>query len=571
MRIRQSLKAFVPFLLMLAAGRSAQAQQGPPMPSQGIPSGYNVYQRESAYQNLFQQHYQSDGLWTQNSNNGFGAFNQPRNWYMGLEYLRTRTRDLQGTIGADGVQTYHQQSDPANNGIVDGLEFYNFFNAADANMIPVLKTDGLKLSGGFWNADGSGLLLNASFNNENTATMDARRNAMAARPVDSLTALRLRRNGGVDVGGPFNASGRNDRDIVENEILAPGQVFDTTDSIGHGFFGSTFDVLDRTVLNLFGMPVLSANTPLIQNGETVPYDLDFIIQHSIQTFQGGAVWAFTPIYDRGGITVRPVFGGRYMSIDETFRFYGASTLLAYGLDNADADTPINTKVFPPGDGIDDDGDFIPDTTDEPSDTVNTTGTTFSPLTGLSNHLIVRSFINSKVQSDLAGPEFGLQYDLGSTGALKLSGSTRVGALFNNERLRLRGDNIGNFMGIEVIPDPITGANISTRMFDTETTNGPSQNAFADTDSSSHLSPMFEQGLNLNVPLFSRVPVLKDMWQFEDAALTVGWSYLLIGEVADPNDSIIYQSSPITGILPQISPERDNFTQTTWSIGLNWTY
>jgi hypothetical protein len=203
--------------------------------------------------------------------------------------------------------------------------------------------------------------------------------------------------------------------------------------------------------------------------------------------------------------------------------------------------------------------------------VNTTSTTFTPLTGLSDHLIVRSFINSKVSSDLAGPEFGFQYDLGDAAGMKLTGSTRLGLMINNERLKLHGDNIGNFMGVEVIPDPITGANIFTRMFDTNNVNGPTQNAFSDSDSSTHLSPLFEQGLNLNLPLFSKVPVLKDAWQLRDASLTVGWSWLFIGEVADPNDSIIYKSSPFTGVFPEISAERDKFTQTTWSIGLNWNY
>jgi hypothetical protein len=567
MRIRQSLKAFLPYILMLAAGRGVQAQQGPPVAPYGMPPGYQ-YQRESLYQNMFEQTYQSNGLWM---NDSVGALVTPRNWYSGVEYLRSKTRDMEGTIGADGVQTYYQQNDPAGNEIVEDLSFYNYFNAADANFIPVLKNDGLRLTAGFWNTDGSGLMLFGSFLNENTAEFDARRNALAARPVDSLTALRLRRTGGIADGSQFNPSGRSDLDITENEILAPGVPFDTTDTISYGFFGSTFDVLDRTVLNLYGLPTYSGDTPLTQNGEVAPYDLQFILQHSLQTFSGGGAWAFTPIYDRNGITVRPIFGGRYMAIDETFRFYGASTLLSYGLDTADADTPINAKVFPPGDGIDDDDDFIPDTPDEPNNQVNTTNTVFSPLNGLSDYLIVRSFINSKVSSDLAGPEFGFQYDLGDAAGMKLTGSTRLGLMINNERLKLHGDNIGNFMGVEVIPDPITGANIFTRMFDTNNVNGPTQNAFTDSDSSTHLSPLFEQGLNLNLPLFSKVPVLKDAWQLRDASLTVGWSWLFIGEVADPNDSIIYKSSPFTGVFPEISAERDKFTQTTWSIGLNWNY
>ena len=154
--------------------------------------------------------------------------------------------------------------------------------------------------------------------------------------------------------------------------------------------------------------------------------------------------------------------------------------------------------------------------------------------------------------------------------MKITGSTRLGAMFNKEQLKLRGDNIGNALGVEVIPDEL-GRNIAGRMFDTDTQNGPSQNAFSSADHSTHLSPLFEQGLNLQIPLFSRVPVIKDMWQFEDAALNLGWSYLWVGQVADPNDSIIYQSSPITGIFPKISPDRNNFTQTSLSVGVSWSY
>jgi hypothetical protein len=127
------------------------------------------------------------------------------------------------------------------------------------------------------------------------------------------------------------------------------------------------------------------------------------------------------------------------------------------------------------------------------------------------------------------------------------------------------------MGIEVVPDPVTGANISTRMFDTNNLNGPTQNAFADAHSTTHLSPLFEQGINAQIPLLRRVPVLKDMWQFEDAHLNLGANWLWVGEVADPNQSIAYVSSPITGQFLHISPQRDSFTQTSLSVGINWNY
>ncbi|MCA9058301.1 MAG: hypothetical protein KDA85_07370, partial [Planctomycetaceae bacterium] len=156
-------------------------------------------------------------------------------------------------------------------------------------------------------------------------------------------------------------------------------------------------------------------------------------------------------------------------------------------------------------------------------------------------------------------------------SVTLSGSTRVGVMFNRESIRINGDNIGGYMGREVIPDPITGANVLLRMFDTDTTNGPTQNAFADDHSSVHLSPLFEQGLNVSVPIFSRIPVLQDAWQLDDAKLNLGWTFLWVGDVADPNQSVVWQASPQSNVFPKVKPDRFSFIQNSLSVGIDWAY
>ncbi len=212
-------------------------------------------------------------------------------------------------------------------------------------------------------------------------------------------------------------------------------------------------------MNLHGIPLLHGTGDIRstgeQNGTTVPYDLQFIMQHSIQTIGGGADWAFNPMYESGRFTLRPVFGGRYLKLDETFRFYGEGTILAWG--DADADAPVNVKVPTAADGIDQDGDFIIDNIDEQNGGNQGAGTntTFAAPIGFTD-LIVESFILSKVESQLAGPQFGFQYDLGDRDGLQLSGNTRIGLMVNRERIRLAGDNIFDFMGREVVPDPVTG-------------------------------------------------------------------------------------------------------------------
>jgi hypothetical protein len=166
---------------------------------------------------------------------------------------------------------------------------------------------------------------------------------------------------------------------------------------------------------------------------------------------------------------------------------------------------------------------------------------------------------------------GLQYELGERQGMKISGSSRLALMFNHETLKLQGDNIGNFMGVETVPDPVTGSTIRTDMFNTDTTNGPTQNAFQDSMSTTHLSPLFEQGLNAEIPIFSHLPVIGDMWQFEDAKLNMGWTFLMIGEVTDPNQSVNWGSRPILGLFPTVTPRRETFYQNSFNIGVNWNY
>ena len=520
--------------------------------AQQVPGSYGMYPAQSPYQGMFEQTYQRDGTWFKNSVGGFGAANKPRDWFVNLDFTKSYNRKLHGLVGADGVQTYFQQNDPASNGINPGLSFYRYFDAANARIIPDLKTNGIRLSGGFWNPDGSGFLYSGGYQFDGTSKFDAREQALHGT-LDTAAALQFQRDAGRIGYQPFILD-RTDLDIVQNEILAPGVAFDSTDSVSYGTYGSTFDVLDRTLLNLYGLPTTSGRTPIVVNGETAPYDLQFNLSHSINTGGANAAWAFSPVYDNDNIKVRPIFGGRYFRIDETFQFDGASTLLAY-TDDGDADTPVNAKVFLPGTGI------IP--------TTPTVRTYVAPIGPTS--LIVYSYINSHVISNLSGPDLGFQYELGRTKGIQVTGATRVAAMFNNEKLNMSGDNIGNFMGIEVVPDPVTGANIASRMYDTNTSQGPSLNAFKDTSSSTHLSPLFEQSFNAQVPIFGRVPVLRDMWQLEDAKLSLGWTFLLIGQVADPNDSIVYNSSPVTGEFLHYKADRNTFYQNTFNIGVNWSY
>jgi hypothetical protein len=557
---------------MLAAGRSAQAQYGPPgaappMPQGGYPAGYQAYPTQSPYQNLFEQTYQSDGMWYKDANNGFGPFSQRRDFFLNVDYTRSKTRDMRGIVGYGGAQTYHQQNDPENDQIVDGLEFYNYFNAASANMIPTITNNGMRMSGGFWNADGSGLLLDVSWGAEGTATFDARANALAGR-LSTEEILELRVTQGRGSLARFNLNGQTDLGITTGEILGSGIPFDEADASDYGVFGSTSEVLDRTLLNLYGIPIGDGRTFADQDefggnglGVTIPYDIQFLMEHRLSTFGSTIDGAFAPFYDRNDLKIRPIVGGRYLHVNEAFTLHVADSGLSYGVNNGDNDTPDNAKVFPVADGIDDDDDFIADNPAEEG------GLTFNQINP-SDPVIVRGFLESQVVSNLAGPEFGMHYMLGEGKGLSIIGHSKVAAMFNTERITLRGDNIFNHMNPD---DPTTPTELSDG-FDTNNLNGLTQNAFTDRKTTLHVSPLFEQSLTAEIPIFANMPVLRRVQLLEDAKLRLGWTFLLVGEIADPNQSVDYSAvNPRLDLFPQIQTERGVFTQNTFNVGINWNY
>ena len=567
MRIRHSFKAIIPIILLLASARSVQAQGGPPMQGmpmpggpmagpQQIPGSYGAYPYQSPYQGMFEQTYQRDGTWFKNSVSGFGPSNRPRDWFMTLDFTRTSNQKLKGLVGAEGVPTYLQLNDPLSNEINPGQSAYNFFDAAYADIIPKVSTNGIKLSGGFWNPDDSGFLFSGGFQFQNESTYDARASALAGT-LDTAAALEYQRNGGTGNTGRFYLGGRTDLDYLVNDILAPGTVFDTAGTTIHGVSGTTFQILDRTLLNLHSLPTYSGRSQFQINGEAAPYDVQFILKQKISSGGVNADWAFSPVYDNDRIKIRPVVGGRWFWIDNTMNFNGVSTLLSYTSQgaSADSDTPVNAKVF------------LPNTGQAP--TTTTIGDYEAPI-GLDD-LLVYSYIKSQVVTNLYGPEIGFHYEMGKTKGIRLSGATRVAAMFNSEKIRLSGDNIGNFMGVEVLPDPITGANIFGRLYNTTTRQGASLNAFNDIDNGTHLSPLLEQTVTAEIPLFDRIPVLRDVDILEEAKFSIGWTGLVIGGIADPNKSINYTSSPITGEFLHVQPSHSTFVQNTLNIGINWNY
>jgi len=582
MRIWHRLKTVLPLVLAVSMSASAAAQgifgtPGGGFPAtnagtagysaigyQGIPPGYQAYPGISPFDNALEQHVNSDGLWYRDTIGHFEPRGRRYSYDVQLEWLNTSVRRFSGNrVGDPNAQTFQQTTE---NFLVLPTDLvYETYLPPRFGKIPTTRPDGLKLTTTIKSRDGWRFSVNGMWNDRASSEFSARGDRDKYR-IDEVDAQILAATGGIGNPGVLFTNQRNTTDLEITETIILNRDLLTFDAVDVELFGvreSTFDVLNRTLLQQFNLP--------LQNGLVGPglpddpiagvyqrFDIEFAIRQSVQTYGAGAHFESDTLFEHHGIQFRGLLGGRYMRINEGFHFRGTDSGLTYSITNS-----TNGEQ---ADRIDNDGDFVVDDIEEGGSGDDYIG--FNP----SDELLIRSFVDNEVESDLGGPELGFAYDLGKKAGIDISGSTRVGALFNQERIRLAGDNIGHFSPLGVIPnlgiDPVTNQVILAELFDTTTANGQlTQNAFTDSSGSTHLSPMFEQSLTATIPLFGRVPVLRDMKLLEQSSLQVGWTFLWIGEVADPSQSIAWESNPRAGLFPTVNVDRDNYYQNTLRLGV----
>ena len=581
MRIWHRLKSVLPLMLAIIMSASGVAQVISGVPNsgypafntgtngysaidyQGMPPAFQSYPRMSPFENRMEQHVNSDGLWFRDTISHFERRGKYK-FDVQVEWLRSTVRDFGGFVGDPNAITTIQLDNFGSTDVEAVVAAIGY--PLQMGQVPRVQTDGLRLSTIVSSPEGWRIGVNGMFTPNKVAVFDRRKVVEAARrSIDEIDALFLEATGGIM--GPIpltNLRNTSDREIVEtrildNEILRTGGEFDPEEEFDPR--GSASDILERTLLVLPDLPLQNG---VLLEGVNQFFDLDFIVRHSVETFGAGVHFETAPMFRQGNIQFRGLFGGRFMQIKEGFHFNGVSSGLEY-------DQTLSIGQI---DLIDNDGDFLIDELGEQSGTGTGDGTgtgtggdiSFTRLNPYPQ-MLIRSFAYSQVETKLGGPEFGFSYDIAKTGGARIWGSTRAGALFNEERIRLQGDNIGDTSTVDEL-DPT----ILQDMFDTTVTNGSlTENAFQDRDGGMHLSPMFEQNITAQLPLFNRVPVLRDIKCLEHSSLQLGWSFLWIGEVAEPQGSINWASNPRAGLFPTVRVKRGHFYQNTFRFGLNCEY
>ena len=455
-------------------------------------------------------------------------------WF-NVDFIRTKIRELDGVIGNPDVPTFDEDSVFRDDDNFPDSLFLPAFPHRRGNQVNTIWQDGIRLSGGIDNRTGWKLGWDVTYNGKDKSGWSGRSELFATR-LNYFQATVLDLGGGIANGALRSiTSNAQELQIIEREILN-ARIFDAADAETFDVHGSTFDILDRN-LYPYGSIGLITNDPDDRDGTSQLFDLDFQVTQQIESYGAGTHFSFSPFIDTGSLAVRATAGGRFFRINERFNFYGVDSGLAY------------TFNFP--DGLDGDDDFVIDNVEEEGTTNFTAPAIGDPIAP--QEILIRSFVDSTVRTSLAGPEFGIEYDLLDEDSFRVSGATTLGVMFNTERLRLRGDNIGNTAAFEL--DPLTGLIQRSQMFDTTTAGvglGSTPNAFNDRRETTHLSPLFEQSFNAELPIFSKIPVLRDMHILEEARLNLGWRFTWIGEVADPNNSIVWVSNPRAGLFPYLS-------------------
>lgn len=550
-RVNQNAPAIKPlppnFFQSAAGGYGPPSTPGFPM-NAGPQAPVSAFPRMSPFEKMFQQHrVDSNGLWS------YRDSNRGKQFFFSTEALFAKYRNPgSGKFGNEGTISYLNMVEDelvlaTDDEFAETAAGFNYFNQVTYDVIPNLFAPGTRLRWGWTNDDESGF----EFTGWWLATADS-----------EWTAI----TNSTHKPDPTNRA-------IMDILLSPPNFID---SAGTGAISAipgvsaaeVNTVLQNELMNLASLPLDDGTL----NGVSVPYDLDFRIKVVSQAWGTNATWMSAPVIDKKSLKVRTLAGVRYMKVKEGFGFVGRDSGLLYSDATNITGIREDLKLFSHPTGSDENEDGIVDNAGvvEDDDAGGGTGTATAffvapvdPTTDIAMTPYT-TVVDSSVDTNLAGPEIGFQFDLGGD-KFKLWGQTKFGIMANQEKIELSGDNVG--MGIRADPDDFD----RPKALIDPTATDPRPNAFSSETTHTHVSPIFEQSIFAEMAIFDNVPVLKRMKILEEAKLKVGYTYIVAGEIARPFDSIRWQGMPTRGLFPSIDVERSKWSVGTWSVGIDWLY
>ena len=529
-------------------------------PGGAYPSYYQPYPSVSPYEQDYHRIANRGGIWESESES---RISMPSRWKFRTEYVQMRAGRGRNLIGNPRAPIYRDQIAPvldaaggggggtnlqdyidALSGLNNGIGF-NLFDPIGAKDLDRAELQGTRLTLSGENPDGSGIEIWGLWAKEDDNRYDAR---------DAVHPSRGNQQGVVEA--------------ILQEIDETGIPFLFNAPASLANFPDPLEILQENLLNLRGIPLDDGTVTTLSDGTTfggasAVYDLAFTVDTNVEMYATGLRWKAMPLYKSDSIRVRPSAGLRYTSVRDDFRFYGRDSGIYY-----DTISMLNQPFLPDvklhslPNGFDDDGDGIVDNAGTIEDQFGNQGgggtqvINFA-LVGDARIYPVTSILNSRVQSHLAGPEIGIDYDFGGDKGFRLGGATNVGLMVNHQRIELSGDNI------------FVSTRESDLIFPSETNARPNQ--FSSSATHNSVSPMIEQMVYAEGPLFQYIPVLRRSTILRNANFRAAYTLTMIAEMPRASDSIIWQGNPSQNIFPEIDTRRSTFRTSSYDFGISWSW
>jgi hypothetical protein len=567
-------------------------QMIPPVPPPIGPTGVDgsaiqPYPTTSPFDFGYTSFFNLGGIWDRIQRN------TDRHWYFDTDFLFITTKATQGIFGNPGVQTYVRQvrdfldsgsssgNPNANSQLLINEGFivntpaqqtseFNYYDAVNLRNLGDPATQGARFTLGEWNPDHSGM--SATFWFGGTGVVDfnaAQAGSFTQHPNDLGRLEQIIRF--LQNASPQTLSSITSLDDIDVALGGVGKK-DISAPL----------VLQANLLNLRGLPV-GDGTP---RGQTIPYDIYFDVRTTSAQIGTKLDYYFTPFLERKWLTVNAMAGVEYLNIRESLSFLGIDSGLLYGASTSSSTTASVVNAIPERDfkaqslpnGIDDNHDGIIDNAIVPEPSPASTSGSLV-LSAPTPFALLPATIDIETDTNLVGPTAGLHYVIGGN-SFRLIGETKFGLMANLETISLSGNNIGSTTRVNgnpvTFPAELSGSRGPLQAEQQQdlfipSPQDPNPNAFESSQTHSHISPLIEQSIIAEAPLFQFIPILGKMWPFHTANLRAGYTFIWVGDVITTNQSVDYEGDPMAGLKPRIQVDHQSWWTENWSVGASWNW
>jgi len=509
-----------------------------PINPAGVPAGFNPYPAVSPFEHAMSSTYNERGIWLNETSNDMQTHG-----YFRLESIVARFKGPSSDpIGFEGsvVNAFFDGAAALQNNTVSGpnqtdtgqtpLPFGDgkgFYRDADSGLIDASHGVGIQGVWGIERSDGISLELSGLWIGHDWE--------------GSSSGFRIRRYGNKD--GLATLPPIYDQDLIPSHI---SQVINF-ESGPDGLL--SLDVVDLDNITPRNNGIGLNDGSILGTRQRFDSYLEKRMRSELYGAQVNLI--NTPSRQFGPFTVRPMFGIKYLQPTEEFSVEGHDSGLDYEL--ADSE-----DVVIPG-GIDDIEQIVRDP--------------------------YRAYIDSSTETHLGGPELGWRYAAGGD-HFRLEGETKIGVMGAREKTELWTKGVGQPFLFDQNETLQAGGSAGVvgnfnPFYDPELET-------KDTNSTTYVTPTFQQSLNTTSKPFAYIPVVRNIGLFREANFKAGWTFLLIGQLQRPNESIVYQSGngAITPgidelayltpggdptLEPEIKKDRSIYFVNYFNFGVEWEY